>query len=212
MAACLRIRSATTPRVLTCLVRTVFMPHVPVTHAIAVRTRQSLAISRTPTTSPSFAATMRTCHALRCRPRYVPLQCLAATDLSRSCWVLNLTACSPLPACDCAQGRFLATGQYGENADVVVWDYATKKELYRCVTRRWGRGLGSGNVGPPCVVVLTTLLVARQSIDGMWRRRAFRRFAEHDHGIAALGFSDDEVRAPHTKSAVRHTPFCGARA
>lgn len=30
-----------------------------------------------------------------------------------------------------ASGRFLASGQYGENADVVVWDFAKKKLLYR---------------------------------------------------------------------------------
>jgi len=46
------------------------------------------------------------------------------------------------------QGRLLASGQYGENADVCVWDYQNKKLLYR--------------------------------------------FSEHDFGIAALSFSDDE--------------------
>ena len=28
-------------------------------------------------------------------------------------------------------GRYLASGQYGENADVIVWDLQTKELLYR---------------------------------------------------------------------------------
>lgn len=31
----------------------------------------------------------------------------------------------------CVQGRLLASGQTGENADVCVWDFASRKLLYR---------------------------------------------------------------------------------
>ena len=63
--------------------------------------------------------------------------CPAAAPLALWKRILTLCvydgACGGLRVCVRTQGRFLATGQYGENADVVVWDYASKKELYRCV-------------------------------------------------------------------------------
>lgn len=37
-----------------------------------------------------------------------------------------------------ASGRYLASGQYGENADVVVWDYENKKLLYRLCEHDFG--------------------------------------------------------------------------
>ena len=36
------------------------------------------------------------------------------------------------------QGRYLASGQYGENADVLVWDFETKKLLYRFAEHDFG--------------------------------------------------------------------------
>ena len=72
------------------------------------------------------------CVAISPSVRAVPpplLQCQAGAP------VVPQSALSVTVVCLCIQGRLIASGHSGENADVYVWDYSNRERLYRSVPR-----------------------------------------------------------------------------
>jgi hypothetical protein len=80
----------------------------------------------------------------------------------------------------CLQGRLLASGQNGECADCIVWDFETKELLYRFVLR-------------PSALLFATYAQNASHIIAHLLCSHRVRFEEHDFGISCLAFSDDEV-------------------
>lgn len=84
---------------------------------------QSYAISQTLTISTSFEATTTTSLASRCHARYVKRIVIGCTCM----------LCLMRVRIGMVQGRLLASGQSGDNADAIVWDFETREILYRYV-------------------------------------------------------------------------------
>jgi hypothetical protein len=79
------------------------------------------------------------------------------------------------------QGRLVASGHSGENADVYVWDYNNRERLYRCLRTVWHPGMYAS------IGALTALSFCCPLV------RTHGSFEEHDFGIGSLSFSADEV-------------------